>query len=118
MSHDDLVAMLIVARGCAGPLNDADVLMDVCRTAVEEAGLRVVADGTHAFVPHGISIALLLAQSHLTLSTWPEHRLAVVDLAICGPPEAAESIRDRLAAALRPDDCDVRRHVIALTPTA
>jgi S-adenosylmethionine decarboxylase len=35
------------------------------------------------FPHHGITCALILAESHLVLSTWPERRLAHLDLSTC-----------------------------------
>lgn len=63
----------VVARGCRGDLANNQLLTALIRQAAAVSGLSVVGEAVHAFVPHGLFIALLLAQSHLVLSTWPEY---------------------------------------------
>lgn len=48
-----------------------------------EARLNRVRKARHAFVPHGLTVALILKESHLVLSTWPERRYAVMSLQLC-----------------------------------
>ncbi len=38
----------------------------------------------HAFSPHGVSGVVVIAESHLTIHTWPEHGYAAVDIFSCG----------------------------------
>jgi S-adenosylmethionine decarboxylase len=35
------------------------------------------------FQPHGATCVLILAESHITVSTWPEHQLAHIDVFTC-----------------------------------
>lgn len=68
----------------------------------EEAGLNEVRRARHAFVPHGLTVALILKESHLVLSTWPEHRYAAMSLQLCAPVPgldmALRGLRRRLGA--------------------
>jgi len=56
----------------------------------------------HAFSPHGATGILLLAESHVSIHTWPEHRYAAVDVFTCGqwnsPRASVESIQKALKA--------------------
>jgi S-adenosylmethionine decarboxylase len=48
----------------------------------------------------GITAVLVLAESHLSLHTWPEHRFAAADMYTCGrcePHRADEILRIGLA---------------------
>ncbi len=45
---------------------------------------RVVESRFHAFSPHGVSGVVVIAESHLTVHTWPEHGYAAVDVFSCG----------------------------------
>jgi S-adenosylmethionine decarboxylase len=107
--------MAVTARGCSGTLSDAPGLSAACATAARAAGLRVVADAGHAFVPHGATVILVLAQSHLVVSTWPEHRLALVDLATCGPEDSAQALWETLRGVLRPLSFEVRASQVDIT---
>lgn len=100
--------LAITARGCTGTLSDTDALAAACVAAAGAAGLQVVAEASHRFVPHGTTVALVLAQSHLVLSTWPEHGLALVDLATCGPEESAQAVWEELKAVLKPSAFEAR----------
>jgi S-adenosylmethionine decarboxylase len=105
----------VTARGCSGTLSDVPGLSAACATAARAAGLRVVADAGHAFVPHGATVVLVLAQSHLVVSTWPEHRLALVDLATCGPQDSARTLWEGLRAVLRPLSFEIRASQVDIT---
>jgi S-adenosylmethionine decarboxylase len=106
--------LVIVARGCAGPLPDVPALASACAAAVRDAGFDVVAEAAHTFTPHGASIALLLAQSHVVVSTWPEFAAVLVDLAVCGTREAALQVWMAVEGVLHPGACDVIEHVLDL----
>ncbi len=106
--------LAVVARGCGGDLTDNDALTELTRRAAVASGLHVVGETVHAFVPHGLSVALLLAQSHLVLSTWPEHRVAIVDLVVCGDHQAAHAVWQTLQQHLRPTMVELSAQTISL----
>jgi S-adenosylmethionine decarboxylase len=110
-----LTHLIVTGRGCTGELNDPRALARTCTEAANAAGLRIVADAQYSFTPHGATVALILAQSHLVVSTWPEHRLAVADIAICGPRATALYLWRMLTTFLKPASRHVDECVIALT---
>ena len=68
----------------ASVLTDADELRAVLQAAAAAGGATVVGEEFYAFPNGAVTGVLLLAQSHLTIHTWPELRLANVDLLTCG----------------------------------
>lgn len=50
---------------------------------VEVCELTAVTHHFHQFEPWGVSGVVILAESHLTIHTWPEERYAAVDLFVC-----------------------------------
>ncbi|HUV46482.1 MAG TPA: adenosylmethionine decarboxylase, partial [Dehalococcoidia bacterium] len=54
------------------------------------------------FSPHGVSGVVNIAESHISIHTWPEYRYAAVDVFTCGdkvePEEAAKLIVEKLEA--------------------
>merc|ERR1711998_372002 len=38
----------------------------------------------HGFAPHGVTAVFLLAESHMSIHTWPEHGYAAIDVFTCG----------------------------------
>lgn len=76
--------------------------------AAAGAGARVLADTFHVFPNGAVTGALLLAQSHLSVHTWPEHAMANVDLLTCGPVDGElvmRTIADGLGAVRRDVRC-------------
>lgn len=75
--------LVIEARDCSADLNDADALEQLMRDAAAKVGASEHAASTARFVPHGVTAILILAESHILITTWPEHRLALVDILLC-----------------------------------
>jgi S-adenosylmethionine decarboxylase len=67
-----------------GVLNSAGDLERLLRGAASAAGASVVGALRHQFKPQGASAVLLLAESHVSIHTWPELGSATVDMYTCG----------------------------------
>jgi len=91
-------------------LTDEAALLNVMREAAA-AGQATVLGHTSAVFPNGaVTAVLLLAQSHLSVHTWPELRLANFDLLTCGRLHG-ELIVAHLQAALNPVRTNVVRNI-------
>ena len=69
-------------------LIDAELLGQHCVQLVQTAGLQAVAHLSHTFPitergPSGVTITVLLAESHLCVHTWPEQRAVTLDVYVC-----------------------------------
>jgi len=51
--------------------------------AAKKAKATVIESRFHRFNPFGISGVVVIAESHLTIHTWPEHAYAAVDIFTC-----------------------------------
>lgn len=69
--------------GCATPDPKPAALLQAMRDTVYRLGCTVLGELPVLFQPHGATCVLVLAESHLTVSTWPEHQLTHVDLFTC-----------------------------------
>lgn len=56
----------------------------ILNAAAQAMGATIVGSHFHAFSPHGVSGVVVIAESHLTVHTWPEHDFAAVDVFSCG----------------------------------
>ena len=65
---------------CVTPSPEPRKLLDAMRTAVARLGATALGEPSVLFQPHGIICVLVLAESHLVVSTWPEHKVAHIDL--------------------------------------
>jgi len=81
-------------------LNDVDYIRQIMVEASEQAGATIVTETFHHFSPHGVSGAVIIAESHLSIHTWPEYGYAAVDLFTCGDSVSSETafnhLRDKL----------------------
>ncbi|KAA2252655.1 S-adenosylmethionine decarboxylase proenzyme [Solihabitans fulvus] len=75
---------------CAAPNPEPGDLLNAMRAAVAKLGATILGELPVLFQPHGITCVLVLAESHLIVSTWPEHHLAHVDLFTCRADTDAE----------------------------
>ncbi|MDV3426180.1 MAG: adenosylmethionine decarboxylase [Bacillota bacterium] len=81
-------------------LNDADKIELYMNEAAKAAKATIVQSVFHVFNPHGISGAVIIMESHITIHTWPEYGYAAVDLFTCGdtidPWTAFEYLKEKL----------------------
>lgn len=69
--------------------------------AAVAAGATILHEQFHQFEPVGLTGFLLLAESHISVHTWPEERYAAVDVFTCGRMDAQQVI-DYLRQQLQP----------------
>jgi len=65
-------------------LKDHKKIEDMMVEAAKRAKATVVESVFHVFNPWGVSGAVVISESHLTIHTWPEYGYAAVDLFTCG----------------------------------
>jgi len=65
-------------------LNDAESLVRALTRAVLAEGATVLGTIEHAFDPAGVTVLLLLAESHVSLHTYPREGRAFFDAFTCG----------------------------------
>src|ERR1700722_4666218 len=83
----------------APPVTDPDVLTELAGAAVAAGGGHVL-DTPHVVFPNGaITLVLILAESHLSIHTWPEENLIAIDLFSCGAIDG-RAVLDELIGAL------------------
>ena len=88
-------------------LDDAALLERAMRAAARAGGATVLGAHLHPFPGGGVTGVLLLAESHVTVHTWPERGYAALDLFLCGDTDV-EAAADALDAALAPERCERR----------
>ena len=93
--------LLLELRDCnKAVLDDLRYLENALVSAAEEAGATVLGKSFHQFAPQGVSGVVLIAESHLSLHTWPEHAYAAVDIFTCGTTVKIEVAADALIRQL------------------
>lgn len=78
--------------GASGLTDEAHVEDVLTRTA-RACGATILETRLHPFDENdGITGVILLAESHVTIHTWPEHDYAAVDLFLCGDCDPADGV--------------------------
>ena len=94
---------LIIDLWGATRLDDIAHIETALTTAVEAAGATLLHIHLHHFTPNGgVSGVAVLAESHISIHTWPERDYAALDVFMCGDSEPAKTI-PVLRQAFQPD---------------
>ena len=83
-------------------LNDEAFIRTTITSSAKIAGATLINLVTHSFKPQGVTGLALLAESHISIHTWPEIGYAAIDVFTCGdhtmPEKACKSLfKDFLA---------------------
>jgi|SRR5690242_2493236 len=92
---------LIVDLYDARRLDDIDHVETTLRRCVEAAGATLLHIHLHHFQPNGVSGVAVLAESHISIHTWPEAGYAALDVFMCGkaePDKCVPILREAFAA--------------------
>lgn len=63
--------------------NRVNVITAIMREACRKADSKIVGQTTHKYDPQGFSLILILAESHLSVHTFPEYGFATIDYFTC-----------------------------------
>lgn len=90
-------------------LTDLEKLKDALRNAVKESGATILDSVDYEFHPvKGLTMVILLSESHASIHTYPEHRACFVDLFTCGNHCFPEPFDQALRAYLKPQSASCK----------
>jgi S-adenosylmethionine decarboxylase len=91
-----MIHVVFDITGCQHIDAPGEKIMSAMRHAAHRLGCTIRTQLIEPFQPHGATCVLILAESHITVSTWPEHQLAHIDVFTCradiNPCQAIEPI--------------------------
>jgi spermidine synthase len=77
--------ILLDLYGCdPGRLNDMEFLRQMSLEGVRRSGATIMGDHFKQFQPQGVSGIIIIAESHLSLHSWPEFSYLAMDYFTCG----------------------------------
>lgn len=96
--------ILFTLKGCLpDELNDEGFIRDIMYQASMCANSTLIKLHSHKFSPQGVTAIVLLAESHISIHTWPEKGMAICDVFTCGdhtkPMDAVEYMKSELNAS-------------------
>ncbi len=93
---------VVEAAGCSREiLSDGRKLEQIFKDAARAARMTVKASHFFRFSPSGISGTVIVAESHISIHTWPEEGYAAIDVYTCGesdPEKAVDYILEKIGA--------------------
>ena len=90
----------------AQQLDDQAHIERTMRACIEASGATLLHIHLHPFEPTGVSGVAVLAESHISVHTWPEAGFAAFDVFMCGDTEPEKCI-DILADAFKAKNVEV-----------
>jgi S-adenosylmethionine decarboxylase len=101
---------LIIDLYGAARLNDLPYIEETMRECVVASGATLLHIHLHPFEPNGVSGVAVLAESHISVHTWPDDNYAAFDVFMCGDtkPELCAEI---LKIAFQPERIEVQEHL-------
>jgi S-adenosylmethionine decarboxylase proenzyme len=103
-----ITQLLVDLYGCEADLDDEGLLLDALERASEAVGSTIMRRITQRFSPVGVSVILILAETHISVHTWPEHGYAAVDVFICGEGKDPNVAWGVIREALKPESFETK----------
>ena len=109
--------LLVELKDCnAEVLKDLGKVKETMVSAAKEAKATIIDVSFHEFNPFGISGMVVIAESHLSIHTWPEYAYAAVDIFTCGDiikPEAAAQYLITRFESKNPSIVEMKRGIVS-----
>lgn len=109
--------LLVELRECNTEiLKNLEKVRNALVSAAKEAKATIVDVSFHEFNPFGISGVVVIAESHLTIHTWPEYDYAAIDIFTCGDiikPEVAASFLIKQFECRNPSIVEMKRGILS-----
>jgi len=107
--------VLIEFWGCNKNINDPDIVAQSINDAVEAVGATIINLHVHTFTPFGVTGLAVLAESHFSIHSWPEHGYLAADVFTCGTavdPQAAVPVLRRFFVPKHVEVRELQRGII------
>ena len=117
LSHQSKHLLLELYRCDCEKLNDESFLRCILNRAAKLANATVLNLISNKFEPQGVTAIALLAESHMSIHTWPESHYSAVDIFTCGHNMMPELASQYLIEALKAEE-HILRVIERNTPLA
>ncbi len=116
LSHQSKHLLLELYRCDYEKLNDESFLRCTLNRAAKLAKATVLNLISNKFDPQGVTAIALLAESHISIHTWPESNYSAVDIFTCGQNMMPQLASEYLIQALKAEEHYLR--IIERNPPA
>ncbi|GBG56043.1 S-adenosylmethionine decarboxylase proenzyme [Sporomusaceae bacterium FL31] len=96
--------LIVDMYGCGfEALDNLDFIKNAMLTAVKEANMTLLDFSSFKFEPQGLTALALLAESHMSIHTYPELGYAAIDVFTCGDHSRPDKAVAVLKRFLKPE---------------
>jgi S-adenosylmethionine decarboxylase len=85
-----------------GLINNVEFLKLLMVRALKENGATILSIQDYQFSPQGVTVLILLAESHLSIHTYPEKGFAALDCYTCGTSIDPQNVIEQVLSELKP----------------
>ena len=89
-------------------VEDPQEIKNILRNAALAAQSTPIKFSVHKFSPHGITGLVLLAESHISIHSWPEIQYLAIDIFTCGKDSKPHLALKYLKKAFRPKKVEIQ----------
>jgi len=82
-------------------INDVEYIESSILAATRASRATIISHNFHKFSPHGVSGVVVIAESHVSIHSWPEYDYAAVDIFTCGDTIDPWVIQEHLKEAFQ-----------------
>jgi len=103
--------ILFELRGCPSELlDDSEFVVLALQVSAVHAKSKLIDINFHKFEPQGVTGLALLADSHISIHTWPEKGLAMCDIFTCGVDATPQMAVEYLSKQFQSLDTTYTQH--------
>ena len=90
-------------------LSDLEQMKTIMLVTALEIGADIIASKFYKFKPYGVSGVVIIAESHLTIHTWPEYKFCSIDIYSCSKRVDLELAINLLKKFFQPKKVEVKQ---------
>jgi len=109
--------LLLELYGCDFALvDDLEHVRQALLHAAELVSASIIGVTSHKFQPHGVTVVVAIAESHISIHTWPEYGYAAVDVFTCSAEPLTVAVQEFLIDSFGAQDAtsvELKRGVLA-----
>ncbi|GIX40631.1 MAG: S-adenosylmethionine decarboxylase proenzyme [Leptospiraceae bacterium] len=100
---------IIELYGCKPAiLDDIEKIENTLNYSADLAGATIISSKFHKFSPQGVSGVIVIAESHLSIHTWPELGYAALDLYTCNINMEIDKALDYIKNIFQPEEMIIK----------
>jgi len=112
--------LIVELYGCDRTLlDDPSRLEQILTESIRRSGGTIIRPCFHQFSPHGVTGVVVIAESHVSIHTWPEFGYCALDVFTCGTQVQTDQIFEYVRTELQAQETsvmEVKRGTLVLPP--